>query len=79
MRAGAEESSPAPRRALIAQASIASRASGVREQLSNDLRTPEALDAIDAWAMSALRGAGDDSSAPALMRAGAQALLGVRL
>jgi len=51
----------------------------VREHLSNDLRTPEALDAIDAWAMSALSGAGEDSTAPALMRDAAQALLGVRL
>lgn len=51
----------------------------VREHLSNDLRTPEAIDIIDAWAMAALTGSGSDADAPALMRATVHALLGVQL
>ncbi|MDP2288719.1 MAG: cysteine--1-D-myo-inosityl 2-amino-2-deoxy-alpha-D-glucopyranoside ligase [Actinomycetota bacterium] len=51
----------------------------VREHLSNDLRTPEAIDAIDAWAMSSAAGTGTDASAPTLMRATVNALLGVQL
>jgi L-cysteine:1D-myo-inositol 2-amino-2-deoxy-alpha-D-glucopyranoside ligase len=51
----------------------------VREALANDLRTPDALDAIDAWAMAVPSGQGDDASAPALVRDIADALLGVRL
>jgi len=51
----------------------------VREHMSNDLRTPEAIDAIDAWAVAAVNGSGDDAEAPGLMQATVQALLGVRL
>ena len=47
----------------------------VRSSLGNDLRTPEALDAIDDWSM----GEGDDPQAPGLVRDVADALLGVRL
>ena len=50
-----------------------------REALANDLRTPEALDALDDWAMAALGTGGDDPDAPAAFRAIADALLGVRL
>ena len=51
----------------------------VREHLSNDLRTPEALDAIDAWAMASLSRRGEDAAAPGLMRSTVHALLGVQL
>jgi L-cysteine:1D-myo-inositol 2-amino-2-deoxy-alpha-D-glucopyranoside ligase len=51
----------------------------VRTAMSQDLRTPEALDAIDDWCMAASAGNGDDSSAPALVEAMIDAILGVRL
>ena len=51
----------------------------VRAALADDLRTPEALDAIDDWARAAAAGQGDDADAPALVRDLADALLGVRL
>jgi L-cysteine:1D-myo-inositol 2-amino-2-deoxy-alpha-D-glucopyranoside ligase len=51
----------------------------VRAALSDDLRTPVALDVIDAWAMSAAAGEGDDAQAPPLVRDIADGLLGVRL
>ena len=51
----------------------------VRAAMTADLRTPEALDAIDAWCMAALAGSGDDASAPALIRDMTDAILGVRL
>lgn len=51
----------------------------VREHLSNDLRTPEAIDAIDAWAIASVSGSGEDAEAPGLMRATVQALLGIQL
>lgn len=51
----------------------------LREHLADDLDTPNALLAVDAWAEEALRGAGDDTGAPTLMRDAVDALLGVRL
>ncbi len=51
----------------------------VRAALSDDLRTPEALDAMDTWAMSAADGLGPDPAAPKLFSDIADALLGVRL
>jgi L-cysteine:1D-myo-inositol 2-amino-2-deoxy-alpha-D-glucopyranoside ligase len=51
----------------------------VRTAVADDLRTPDALDAIDEWAMAAQAGQGDDATAPALVRDTADALLGVRL
>ena len=51
----------------------------MREALSDDLRTPSALDAVDQWAMAALAGGGADPAAPALVAAACDALLGVRL
>ena len=51
----------------------------VRAALASDLRTPEAIDAMDAWAMANADGAGDDPDAPRLFAAIADALLGVRL
>lgn len=51
----------------------------VRAVMGDDLRTPEALDAVDAWAMRARAGDGDDAAAPALIADLCDALLGVRL
>lgn len=51
----------------------------VREALADDLRTPRALDVIDAWSMEALAGQGDDPEAPRLIASLCDALLGVRL
>jgi L-cysteine:1D-myo-inositol 2-amino-2-deoxy-alpha-D-glucopyranoside ligase len=51
----------------------------VRESLADDLDTPRALAVVDAWADAARSGAGDDSSAPALMAQTVDALLGIRL
>ena len=51
----------------------------VRACLSDDLDTPGALGAIDAWAQSACEGRGSDGLAPALVADLADALLGVRL
>ena len=47
----------------------------VRAALADDLDTPAALSAVDAWCA----GGGDDSSAPAAVRALVDALLGVEL
>ncbi len=51
----------------------------VRAALADDLRTPEALDAIDDWARRATAGEGEDAGAPALVRDLVDALLGVQL
>jgi L-cysteine:1D-myo-inositol 2-amino-2-deoxy-alpha-D-glucopyranoside ligase len=51
----------------------------VRAALADDLRTPAALDAVDAWAMRQQAGEGDDPAAPALVRDLVGALLGVTL
>ena len=51
----------------------------VREAMAGDLRTPEDLDAVDAWARAAASGQGDDPASPALVRDLVDALLGVRL
>jgi L-cysteine:1D-myo-inositol 2-amino-2-deoxy-alpha-D-glucopyranoside ligase len=52
----------------------------VRESLADDLRTPQALDAVDAWAAQTLKaGDHDDASAPALVRDTVAALLGITL
>ena len=51
----------------------------VREHLANDLRTPEALDAMDAWAMEAAGNGGPIEEAPGLFADVASALLGVRV
>lgn len=51
----------------------------VRRHLSNDLDTPAALAAVDRWATEALSGAGDDPTAPSLIRSVTDGLLGVRL
>jgi len=51
----------------------------VRAALAADLRTPETLDAVDDWARAAAAGQGEDPSAPGLVTAVVDALLGVRL
>ncbi|TDD55483.1 cysteine--1-D-myo-inosityl 2-amino-2-deoxy-alpha-D-glucopyranoside ligase [Saccharopolyspora elongata] len=51
----------------------------LRERLSDDLDTQQALRAIDAWADEALTAGGSDRGAPGLIRAAVDALLGVEL
>jgi len=51
----------------------------VRERLADDLDTPGALDALDAWAEAAVSGDGADADAPGLMCRIADALLGIKL
>ncbi|MBN6055543.1 cysteine--1-D-myo-inosityl 2-amino-2-deoxy-alpha-D-glucopyranoside ligase [Nonomuraea sp. RK-328] len=51
----------------------------VRERLADDLDTPGALAAVDAWADEAPAGKGTDTGAPALVRDLTDALLGVAL
>ena len=55
----------------------------VRERLADDLDAPGALAAVDAWVTEALdagnAGPGADAQAPALVRAGVDALLGIAL
>ncbi len=51
----------------------------VRQYLADDLDTPKALSAIDAWAEQALLRRGTDAAAPNAMAAAVDALLGVRL
>jgi L-cysteine:1D-myo-inositol 2-amino-2-deoxy-alpha-D-glucopyranoside ligase len=51
----------------------------LRDHLSDDLDTPAALAAVDAWAAEALTGHGTDADAPGEIRAAVDALLGVAL
>ncbi|MET9067472.1 cysteine--1-D-myo-inosityl 2-amino-2-deoxy-alpha-D-glucopyranoside ligase [Streptosporangium sandarakinum] len=51
----------------------------VRARLADDLDTPGALAAVDAWAEEALSGGGAEPQAPALVRDLTDALLGVSL
>ena len=51
----------------------------LRDHLTDDLDTPKALAAVDAWADEALRHGGADESAPALVRSAVDSLLGVVL
>ncbi|WP_034271876.1 cysteine--1-D-myo-inosityl 2-amino-2-deoxy-alpha-D-glucopyranoside ligase [Haloechinothrix halophila] len=51
----------------------------LREHLANDLDTPRALAAIDAWVDDALTRRGEDTTAPAAIRTAVDALLGVAL
>jgi L-cysteine:1D-myo-inositol 2-amino-2-deoxy-alpha-D-glucopyranoside ligase len=53
--------------------------SRLRDHLANDLDTPRALAAIDAWAREAVTTGGSDAVAPVLIRAAVDALLGVEL
>jgi L-cysteine:1D-myo-inositol 2-amino-2-deoxy-alpha-D-glucopyranoside ligase len=49
----------------------------LRDHLSDDLDTPSALAAVDAWAEEALTGHGNDDDAPGQLRSAVDALLGV--
>jgi L-cysteine:1D-myo-inositol 2-amino-2-deoxy-alpha-D-glucopyranoside ligase len=51
----------------------------LRTHLANDLDTPAALAAVDAWAAEALSAGGSDDDAGALVRTAVDALLGVLL
>jgi L-cysteine:1D-myo-inositol 2-amino-2-deoxy-alpha-D-glucopyranoside ligase len=51
----------------------------VRERLADDLDTPAALAAVDRWADEALTRGGSSEGAPELIRALADALLGIAL
>ncbi|EHY87817.1 cysteine--1-D-myo-inosityl 2-amino-2-deoxy-alpha-D-glucopyranoside ligase [Saccharomonospora azurea] len=51
----------------------------LRDHLADDLDTPKALAAVDAWVDETLRHGGPDESAPALVRSAADSLLGVVL
>ena len=51
----------------------------LRTHLADDLDTPSAMAAVDAWATQALERRGTDRSAPALVRDALDALLGVAL
>ncbi|MEV4598232.1 cysteine--1-D-myo-inosityl 2-amino-2-deoxy-alpha-D-glucopyranoside ligase [Amycolatopsis sp. NPDC049253] len=51
----------------------------LRDRLSDDLDTPQALTAIDAWAEAALRRDGTHSTSPGLVRSAVDALLGLEL
>jgi len=51
----------------------------LRDHLADDLDTPAALAAVDAWAADALHRHGRDTSAPALLRDAVDALLGIAL
>lgn len=50
----------------------------MREFLANDLRTPEMLDAVDAWVHRSIEN-GSDAHSPERMRIACQALLGIDL
>ncbi|GAB3591005.1 cysteine--1-D-myo-inosityl 2-amino-2-deoxy-alpha-D-glucopyranoside ligase [Angustibacter peucedani] len=51
----------------------------VREALADDLRTPDALAAVDRWADEQLNRGGDDRGAPGVLARAVDALLGVRV
>jgi L-cysteine:1D-myo-inositol 2-amino-2-deoxy-alpha-D-glucopyranoside ligase len=51
----------------------------MREHLSNDLRTPEIIDVVDTWALSATNNEGESTTASTLMRESVDALLGIKL
>ncbi|QDQ97391.1 cysteine--1-D-myo-inosityl 2-amino-2-deoxy-alpha-D-glucopyranoside ligase [Tomitella fengzijianii] len=51
----------------------------LRQHLADDLDTPKALTAVDAWATDVAAGIGSDAQAPARIADAVDALLGVRL
>jgi L-cysteine:1D-myo-inositol 2-amino-2-deoxy-alpha-D-glucopyranoside ligase len=65
--------------ALVAGPSAVDTVARLRDHLGNDLDTPRALAAVDAWVAEALSVGGSDHSAPALLRTAIDALLGVEL
>jgi L-cysteine:1D-myo-inositol 2-amino-2-deoxy-alpha-D-glucopyranoside ligase len=64
---------------LAAGPSAGAMLDGVRQRLADDLDAPGALEIVDAWVQEVLQAGGDDQSAPDLMRASVDALLGIRL
>ncbi len=65
--------------ALPAAPDSADTVARLRQHLADDLDTPRALAAADAWAADALTRRGRDERAPGLLRAAVDALLGVAL
>ncbi|SHG96746.1 L-cysteine:1D-myo-inositol 2-amino-2-deoxy-alpha-D-glucopyranoside ligase [Streptoalloteichus hindustanus] len=65
--------------ALPAGPSAEALVARLRDHLSDDLDTPAALAAVDAWAREALDRRDGDEAAPALVRTAVDALLGVEL
>jgi len=65
--------------ALPAAAPADDLVAALRTHLADDLDTPRALAAVDAWATAALERRGTDAAAPALARDAVDALLGVGL
>jgi L-cysteine:1D-myo-inositol 2-amino-2-deoxy-alpha-D-glucopyranoside ligase len=63
--------------ALPTGPSAAATVTRLRDHLSDDLDTPKALAALDAWAAEALATGGSDHTGPTLFRAAADSLLGV--
>jgi L-cysteine:1D-myo-inositol 2-amino-2-deoxy-alpha-D-glucopyranoside ligase len=51
----------------------------VRNYLADDLDTPKAIAALDAWATDALEYGGHDADAPRLVATAVDALLGIKL
>jgi L-cysteine:1D-myo-inositol 2-amino-2-deoxy-alpha-D-glucopyranoside ligase len=64
---------------LAAAPSVDDTIARLRDHLTDDLDTPKALAAIDAWTDEALKRQGTDSAAPGLFRDAVDALLGVLL
>ncbi|MEU7527524.1 cysteine--1-D-myo-inosityl 2-amino-2-deoxy-alpha-D-glucopyranoside ligase [Saccharothrix sp. NPDC042600] len=65
--------------ALSTGPSAAETVARLRDHLGDDLDTPKALAALDAWADAALSSGGSDAAAPGLFRDAVDALLGVEL
>jgi L-cysteine:1D-myo-inositol 2-amino-2-deoxy-alpha-D-glucopyranoside ligase len=65
--------------ALPAGPDAADTIARVRQYLADDLNTPKALAALDAWATDALEYGGHDVQAPRLVATAIDALLGVDL
>ena len=60
-------------------AEAASTLAAVRAAVADDLDTPTALRAVDAWAERTLAGEWDDAAAPGLVGRTLDAVLGIRL
>ncbi|GAA3234078.1 cysteine--1-D-myo-inosityl 2-amino-2-deoxy-alpha-D-glucopyranoside ligase [Pseudonocardia petroleophila] len=65
--------------ALTAAPAADDLVTSLRTHLADDLDTPRAIAAVDAWAAQALERRGSDETAPALVRDALDALLGIRL
>ncbi|AHH96383.1 cysteine--1-D-myo-inosityl 2-amino-2-deoxy-alpha-D-glucopyranoside ligase [Kutzneria albida] len=65
--------------ALVSGPEATDTVARLRDHLADDLDTPAALAAVDAWAEQALTHGGSDTSAPGLVRTAVDALLGIAL